>query len=146
MAKAIYIDPSVGLYVTMYVCMYVCMFVSLTLYFETFFHYNFFITNAVTFIFYHVTYFYEPFLTLKKFQGQGQRSRSWWPDSPNHVNQFFSKSKNIVFFKLGEKLVLGLVHNRLDFGKNRSRHSGSRTGQALTFKMTFTTTSTYYIV
>ena len=134
MAKAIYVGRSVGLYV--------CLYVSLLTFFWRFSFHNFHLTATTPFIFCPLTYFGEPLLILKKFQGQGQRSRSRQPYRSNYVNHFFSKTKNIVFFKLWQLFVLGEVHNRLDFGGNRSRHSGSRSRKAVTFKLTFNTTST----
>ena len=104
-----------------FVCMFVCGFVW-HLHFHRFLYNNYITTNSTFTIYYRVTYYWKTLPSMKKIKGQGQRSRPHWPLSQNHKNQFFSKSKDIVFFKLGEKLVLGGVQNRLDFGKNRSRH------------------------
>ena len=91
-----------------------------------------------------MTLFDKAFLFMKKNQGQGQRSRSQWTAkylNPKHLNQFFSKNKNIVFFKLGEKLLQRGVHNRLDFGENRSRHKKSAPRPYFTLKNDLDTTS-----
>ena len=164
MAKAIYITSSVGLYVCVFVkwrkpfmlvrsvcvsiCLSVCAFVCLVVrhVLAKVFPMPFSHFKAISHHSPWNDYVWQDNFEQCNFQGQGQRSRSLRSKSWNHENQFFSKTKNIVFFKLWQMLVLGGVQKRLDFEKNRSRHSGSRSGQRLTFKMTITKTSTYHIV
>ena len=124
------------------VCPFVCLSCLLHLDFGMFFHNYFIMTTTITAILYQVTYFYKLFLLQKKFQGQGQRSRSQWPHVQNHVNQFFSNSFNPIFTKLGENMALSGAHNRLDFGNNPINPSGSRSRKTVTLKMTLTNTST----
>ena len=94
--------------------------------FDMFFNYCFVTFTSTLTILHTLTYFDITHLFQKKSDGQGQWSSSHWPSLPNHENQFFSESKNIVSLKFWEMVVLIGTHNRLDFGRNRSRHSGSR--------------------
>ena len=142
MAKAIYVTSSVCLYFCSFVCLWVCLtpfFIAIILCYST-------ITKSTLNIFCMAGYCSRRHLSMKKLEVKGQWSSLQWPPSPNHKNQFFSKTKNIVFLKFWEMVVLIGVHNRLHFERNRSRHSGSRSRKVLTLKMTINNKLSYHVV
>ena len=144
MAKAIYIGSSVCLFVCLLVCLFVCEFVNIC-FLEVFSLYLCRALHNLNHISDHCR-LWQDTSSSTSFEGQGQRSRSGWPVSQNHVNQFFSNSFDPIFAKLGEKIALSGAHNRLDFGKDPTNPSGSISGKKVTLKMTLTTISSYPVI